>query len=153
MFPYNYFKYCMFGKYNGFDNKARVSACMYFLVCSILRVPNRIWSRRHFERGRRQCGGEGTTRLGEGIRGRFFVKILKFKPSEMAFPGILRRSISSQEKFPRTENFPKISLLKVENFQLQNLFPRPITFYKIFFLPRVEMGLKVLEVLSFYPNI
>ena len=26
----------------------------------------------------------------------------------------------AQEKFPRTENFPKISLLKVENFQLQN---------------------------------
>jgi hypothetical protein len=23
----------MFGKYNGFDSKARVSACMYFLVC------------------------------------------------------------------------------------------------------------------------
>jgi hypothetical protein len=30
------------------------------------------------------------------------------------------RKISTQEKFPRTENFPKISLLKVENFQLQN---------------------------------
>jgi hypothetical protein len=30
-----------------------------------------------------------------------------------------------QEKFPRTEHFPKISLLKVlkENFQLQNFFP------------------------------
>jgi hypothetical protein len=26
-------------------------------------------------------------------------------------------------KFPRTENFPKISLLKVENFQLPNFFP------------------------------
>jgi hypothetical protein len=48
------------------------------------------------------------------------------------------RLISTQEKFPRTENFPKISLLKVENFQLQNFFPteslcRSITFYKIFF--------------------
>jgi hypothetical protein len=45
------------------------------------------------------------------------------------------RPISIQENFPRTENFPKISLLKVENFQLQNFFPtenlcRPITFYK-----------------------
>jgi hypothetical protein len=30
--------------------------------------------------------------------------------------------IFTQEKFPRTENFPKISLLKVENFQLQNFF-------------------------------
>jgi hypothetical protein len=28
----NNFKYFMFGKYNGFVSKARVSACMYFLV-------------------------------------------------------------------------------------------------------------------------
>jgi hypothetical protein len=28
----NYFKYFTFGKYNGFFSKARVSACMYFLV-------------------------------------------------------------------------------------------------------------------------
>jgi hypothetical protein len=28
-----------------------------------------------------------------------------------------------KKNFPRTENFPKISLLKVENFQLQNFFP------------------------------
>jgi hypothetical protein len=28
----NYFKYFMFGKYNDFVGKARVSACMYFLV-------------------------------------------------------------------------------------------------------------------------
>jgi hypothetical protein len=28
----NYFRYFMFGKYNGFVRKARVSACMYFLV-------------------------------------------------------------------------------------------------------------------------
>jgi hypothetical protein len=28
----NYFRYFMFGKYNGFVCKARVSACMYFLV-------------------------------------------------------------------------------------------------------------------------
>jgi hypothetical protein len=52
---------------------------------------------------------------------------------------VLRLIISTQEKFPWTENFQKISLLKVENFQLQNFFPtenfgRPITFYKIFFL-------------------
>jgi hypothetical protein len=31
----NYFRYFMFGKYNGFVSKARVSACMYFLVCSL----------------------------------------------------------------------------------------------------------------------
>jgi hypothetical protein len=31
-------------------------------------------------------------------------------------------SISTQENFLWTENFPKISLLKVENFQLQNFF-------------------------------
>jgi hypothetical protein len=31
---------------------------------------------------------------------------------------------STQEKFPRTENVPKISLIKVENFQLQNFFPK-----------------------------
>jgi hypothetical protein len=30
----NNFKYFMFGKYNGFVSKARVSACMYFLVGS-----------------------------------------------------------------------------------------------------------------------
>jgi hypothetical protein len=28
----NYFRYFMFGNYNGFVSKARVSACMYFLV-------------------------------------------------------------------------------------------------------------------------
>jgi hypothetical protein len=28
----NYFRYFMFGKYNDFVSKARVSACMYFLV-------------------------------------------------------------------------------------------------------------------------
>ena len=28
----NYFRYLMFGKYNGFVSKARVSACMYILV-------------------------------------------------------------------------------------------------------------------------
>jgi hypothetical protein len=53
--------------------------------------------------------------------------------------------ISTKEKFPRTENFPKISLLKVENFQLQNFFPkenlcRPITFYKIFFLRKIFLS-------------
>ena len=32
----NYFRYFMFGKYNGFVSKARVSACMYFLVSNIL---------------------------------------------------------------------------------------------------------------------
>ena len=30
----NYFRYFMFGKYNGFVSKARVSVCMYFLVNS-----------------------------------------------------------------------------------------------------------------------
>ena len=40
----------------------------------------------------------------------------------------------------KSENFPKISLLKVENFQFQNLFPRPITFYKIFFLPKIFLS-------------
>ena len=34
--------------------------------------------------------------------------------------------ISTEEKFPRTEKFPKISLLKVENFQLQNFYPTEI---------------------------
>jgi hypothetical protein len=32
----NYFRCFMFGKYNGFVSKARVSACMYFLVCKII---------------------------------------------------------------------------------------------------------------------
>ena len=32
----NYFRYFMFGKYNGFVSKARVSACMYFLVVFII---------------------------------------------------------------------------------------------------------------------
>jgi hypothetical protein len=31
----NYFRYFMFGKYNGFVSKAWVSACMYFLVKGI----------------------------------------------------------------------------------------------------------------------
>jgi hypothetical protein len=35
----------------------------------------------------------------------------------------MKNSLSREElTFPRTENFPKISLLKVENFQLQNFF-------------------------------
>jgi hypothetical protein len=55
----------------------------------------------------------------------------------------------AQEKFPRRENAPKISLLKVENLQLQNFFRREIyvgqshftnfSFRGNFF--RVEMGL------------
>ena len=32
------------------------------------------------------------------------------------------RPFSTQEKFPRIQNFPNISLLNVENFQLQNFF-------------------------------
>ena len=52
------------------------------------------------------------------------------------------RPISTPENFPRTENVPKMTLLKVENFQFQNFFPtgnlcRPITFYKIFFLLKI----------------
>jgi hypothetical protein len=44
------------------------------------------------------------------------------------------RKISTDRKFSEND---KMSLLKVENFQLQNFFPtenlcRPITFYKIF---------------------
>jgi hypothetical protein len=58
----------------------------------------------------------------------------------------MKNSLSREElTFPRTENFPKISLLKVENFQLQNLFPtenlcRPITFYKIFFPRKIFLS-------------
>ena len=32
----NYFKYFMFGKYNGFVSKASVSTCMYFLLCALI---------------------------------------------------------------------------------------------------------------------
>jgi hypothetical protein len=32
----------MFGKYNGFVSKARVSACMYFLVISECYIPKHI---------------------------------------------------------------------------------------------------------------
>jgi hypothetical protein len=61
-------------------------------------------------------------------------------------PTLLLRPISTQEIFPRPENFPKISLLKVQNFQLQNFFPtenlcRPIiTFYKIFFMRKIFLS-------------
>jgi hypothetical protein len=44
------------------------------------------------------------------------------------------KAISTQEKFPRTENFPKISLLKVENFQLSKLFSDKIFFLRKIFL-------------------
>ena len=59
-------------------------------------------------------------------------------------PAVLK-PISTQEKFPWTENFPKMSLLKVENFQLPNFFPtenlcRPITFYKIFFPRKIFLS-------------
>ena len=55
------------------------------------------------------------------------------------------RAISTQENFPWTENFPKISLLKVENFQLQNFFPtenlcRPIIFHKLFFPRKIFLS-------------
>ena len=36
----NYFRYFMFGKYNGFVSKARVSACMYFLVFALAESTN-----------------------------------------------------------------------------------------------------------------
>ena len=68
-----------------------------------------------------------------------FHAIVTLKPIEDPL-----KFISTQEKFPRIEHFPKISLLKVENFQLfSNFFLtenicRPITFYKKFFL---RMGL------------
>jgi hypothetical protein len=47
--------------------------------------------------------------------------------------------IFTRKKFPRTENFLKISLLKVENLQFQNLC-RPITFYKIVFLRNIFLS-------------
>jgi hypothetical protein len=43
----NYFKYFMFGKYNGFVSKARVSACMYFLVYCRFEVDNLLWRFSH----------------------------------------------------------------------------------------------------------
>ena len=63
----------------------------------------------------------------------------------LSFPLQVLTPISTQENFPRTENFPKISLLKVENFQLQNFFPtenlcRPITFYKFFFPRKIFLS-------------
>jgi hypothetical protein len=39
---------------------------------------------------------------------------------------LLLRPISAKEKFPWTENFPKISLLKVENFGYRSMFRAPI---------------------------
>ena len=36
----NYFRYFMFGKYNGFVSKARVFACMYFLVQKLYKLVN-----------------------------------------------------------------------------------------------------------------
>ena len=45
----NNFGYFMFGKYNGFVSKARVSACMYFLVLNIDFIP--------------RADGEGTNSL------------------------------------------------------------------------------------------
>ena len=62
------------------------------------------------------------------------------------------RPISTQEKFLRTDNFPKI-LLKVENFQLQFFFQtenlcRPITSYKIFFLRKIFLSGKILNQLK-----
>jgi hypothetical protein len=58
---------------------------------------------------------------------------------------VLKGPISTPEKFTPTENFPKISLLKVENFQLQKFFPtenfcRPITFYEIFFPRKIFLS-------------
>jgi hypothetical protein len=74
-----------------------------------------------------------------------FYKIFSLRKICLSGNGPLR-PIPTKEKFPRTENFPKISLLKVEHFQLQIFFPtenlcRPITFYKIFFLRKIFLGL------------
>jgi hypothetical protein len=57
--------------------------------------------------------------------------------SKKLFAPFTVKAISNQENFQRTENFPKISLLKVENFQLQKFFSdvkfvSAITFYKSF---------------------
>jgi hypothetical protein len=42
----------MFGKYNGFVSKARVSACMYFLVINAMALKTRLvargWGDFHF---------------------------------------------------------------------------------------------------------
>jgi hypothetical protein len=38
----NYFIYFMFGKCNGFVSKARVSACMYFLVINVMSLKRRL---------------------------------------------------------------------------------------------------------------
>jgi hypothetical protein len=58
---------------------------------------------------------------------------------------IFLRPISTQENFPRTENFPKISLPKVENFQFQNFFRRKICvgqshFFKFFFPRKIFLS-------------
>jgi hypothetical protein len=49
-----YFRHFMFGKYNGFVSKARVSACMYFLVIAYISIQslhtirsNFLWQREH----------------------------------------------------------------------------------------------------------
>ena len=39
----NNFRYFVFGKYNGFVSKARVSACMYFLVYSYIQYCIIVW--------------------------------------------------------------------------------------------------------------
>ena len=60
------------------------------------------------------------------------------------FVGLTSGPFSLEKNF-LTENFPKISLLKVENFQLQIFFRtenlcRPITFYNIFILRKIFLS-------------
>ena len=66
----------------------------------------------------------------ESLRFTQEISILGFscKEEKSFFLGLplIIRAISTQEKCPQTENFPKTSLLKVENFQLQNFFRRLI---------------------------
>ena len=65
------------------------------------------------------------------------------------------RPIYTQEKFPRTENVPKIRLLKVENFQLQNFFPTEICvgqyhILQMFFLRKIFLsGNEPLSIFTF----
>jgi hypothetical protein len=63
----------------------------------------------------------GMARLSLASNSRLEVALQIYSQFKKGCPLQTLRPISTHEKFPRTENFPKISLLKVEIFQVENL--------------------------------
>jgi hypothetical protein len=96
------------------------------------------------------CGRFRTFRPGLGFGQRYHVDRHGQLALKQLRLSVLNGMHTNSYTGPRLNNFPKMSLLKVENFQPenffhQNFFPtenlcRPITFYTIFFLREIFLS-------------